>query len=70
MADIVRISNDYNMIEHINSFTKNGIVMSKSEWKQIVNHKVKDNENNELKATSLLNDFKSTSINLKTECPL
>ncbi len=47
--------------------------MSKSEWKKMVNDKVKDKENKEWTATSLLytglNDFKSTSINLKTGCP-
>ncbi len=49
---------------------ENGIVMSKSEWKKIVNDQVKDKENKEWTATSLLyrglNDFKSTGINLKT----
>ncbi len=35
------------MIEHINSFIENGIVMSKGEWKNIVNDKVKDKENKE-----------------------
>ncbi len=41
--------------------------MSKGEWKKIVNDKVKDKENKEWTATSLLyrglNDFKSTGIN-------
>ncbi len=63
MAEIVRILKEYNMIEHINSFIENGIVMSKSEWKKIVNDKVKDKENKEWTATSLLygglNNFKS-----------
>ncbi len=34
VAEIVRILKVYNMIEHINSFIENGIVMSKSEWKR------------------------------------
>ncbi len=42
--------------------------MSKGEWKKIVNDKVKDKENKEWIATSILyrvlNDFKSTGINL------
>ncbi len=67
MADIARIFREYNMIEHINSFIENGIVMSKGEWKTIVNDKVKDKENKVWTATSLLyrglNDFKSTGIN-------
>ncbi len=42
VADILRILKEYNMIEHINSFIENGIVMSKSEWKKIVKDKVKD----------------------------
>ncbi len=46
--------------------------MSKCEWKKIVNDKVENKENKESTATSLLyrglNDFKSTGINLKTEC--
>ncbi len=46
--------------------------MSKGEWKKIVNDKVKDKENKEWIATRLLyrglNDFKSTSLNLKTGC--
>ncbi len=70
VADIVRILKEYNMIEYVNSFIENGIVMSKSEWKTIVNDKVKDKENKQWTATSLLyralNDFKSTGINLKT----
>ncbi len=61
------------MIEHINSFIENGIVMSKSECKKIVNDKVKDKENKEWTAISLLyrglNDFKSTGINIKIVCP-
>ncbi len=61
------------MIEHINSFRENGIVMSKSEWKKIVNDKVKDKESKEWTAISILyrglNEFKSTGINLKTGCP-
>ncbi len=61
------------MIEHINSLIENGIVMSKREWKKIVNDKVKDKEYKEWTAISLLygglNDFKSTGINLKTGCP-
>ncbi len=73
MAEIVGILKEYNMIEHINSFIENGIVMSKSEWKKIVNDKVKDKENKEWTASNLLyrglNDFKSTGINLKTGCP-
>ncbi len=64
MAEIVKILKEYNMIEHMNSFIENGIVMSKCEWKKIVNDKVKDKENKECTATSLLyrwlNDFKST----------
>ncbi len=67
VSDIARILKEYNMIEHINSFIDNGIVMSKSEWKKIVNRKVKDEENKEWTATSplyrALNDFKSTGIN-------
>ncbi len=69
VADIVRILKEFNMIEHINRFIANGMVMSKCEWKNIV----KDKENKEWTATSLfyrgLNDFKSTSIKLKTGCP-
>ncbi len=42
VTEIVRIIKEYNMIEHINSFIENGIVMPKSEWKKIVNDKVKD----------------------------
>ncbi len=57
---------------HAGGYT-NVIVISKSERKKIVNDKVKDKENKEWTATSLLyrwlNDFKSTGINLKTECP-
>ncbi len=34
VSDIVRILKEYNMIEHMNSFIENGIVMSKSEWKK------------------------------------
>ncbi len=68
VAEIVRIFKEYNMIEHINSFIEILIVMSKSEWKKIVYDKVKDKENKEWTATSLLyrglNDFKSTGINL------
>ncbi len=73
MTDIARTLRENNMIEHINSFMETGIVMSKGEWKKIVNNKVKDKENKEWTATSLLyrglNDFKSTGINLKTGCP-
>ncbi len=73
VAEIARILREYNMIEHINSFIENGIVMSKGEWKKIVNDKVKDKENKEWTATRLLyrglNDFKSTGINLKPGCP-
>ncbi len=73
VTDTVRILKEYNMIEHINSFRENGIVMSKSEWKKIVNDKVKHGENKVWTATSLLyrglNDFKSTGINLKRGCP-
>ncbi len=54
MADIVRILREYNMIEHINSFIENRIVMSKSEWKKMVNDKVKDKE---WTASSLLLEF-------------
>ncbi len=47
--------------------------MSKSEWKKIVNGKVKDKENKKWTAPRLLyrglNDFKFTGINLKTGCP-
>ncbi len=72
VAEIVRILKEYSMVEHINSFIENGIVISKSEWKKIVNDKVNDKENKEWTATSLLyrglNDFKSTAINLKTGC--
>ncbi len=70
VADIARVLRVYNLIEHINSFIRNGIVMSKVKWKKIVNDKVKDKENKEWTATSLLyrglNDLKSTGINLKT----
>ncbi len=73
VADIATILREYNMIEHINSSIETGIVMSKGEWKKIVNDKVKDKENKEWTATGLLyrglNDFKSTGINLKTGCP-
>ncbi len=73
VADIARIRREYNMIEHINSLIENGIVMSKGEWKKIVNDKVKDKENKEWTVTSLLyrglNDFKSTGISLKTGYP-
>ncbi len=72
VADIARIRKEYNMIEHINSFIENGIVMSKGEWKK-VNDQVNDKENKEWTATSVLhrelNDFKSTGINLKKGCP-
>ncbi len=72
MTEIVRILKEYNMIEHINSFIENGIVMLKSECKKIASDKVKDSENKEWTAISLLyrelNDFKSTGINLKTGC--
>ncbi len=54
VAEIVRILKEYNMIEHINSFIENGIVMSKNEWKKRVNDKVKDKDNKEWTATSLL----------------
>ncbi len=54
MAEIVRILKEYNMIEHINRFIENEIVMSKSEWKKIVNDQLKDKENKEWTATSLL----------------
>ncbi len=29
VAEVIRILNEYNIIEHINSFIENGIVMSK-----------------------------------------
>ncbi len=68
VADIVRILREYNMIEH--NIIEREIVMSKGEWKKIVNNKVMDKENKEWTATSLLyrglNDFKSTGINIKT----
>ncbi len=54
VAEIVRILKEYNMFEHINSFIENGIVMSKSESKKIVNDKVKDKENKEWTVTCLL----------------
>ncbi len=47
MADIVRILREYHIIDHINSFIGNGIVMAIAEWKKIVNDKVKDKENKE-----------------------
>ncbi len=47
VADIARILREYTMIEHIISFVENGKVMSKGEWKMIVNDKVKDQETNE-----------------------
>ncbi len=45
VAEIARIRREYNMIEHINSFIETEIVMSKGEWKKIVNDKVKYKEN-------------------------
>ncbi len=73
MADISRILREYNMIDHINNIIESGIIMSKGEWKQIVNNKVMDKENKEWKATRLLcrglTDIKSTCIHLKTRCP-
>ncbi len=47
VADIVRILKEFNacnMIDHINNFIENGIVMSKSEWKKMINGKVKINK--------------------------
>ncbi len=54
MADRVRFVREYNMIEHINSFIETGIVVSKGEFKKIVSDKIKDKENKEWTATSLL----------------
>ncbi len=54
VADIVRILGEYNMIEYINNIIESAIVMSKGEWKKIVNNKVMDKENKEWTATSLL----------------
>ncbi len=62
MADIVRILKEYNMNEHTNSSVENGIVISKGEWKEIVNDKVKNKENKEWKATSLLGYFKISAV--------